>query len=218
MRESSEEGKKKKRELDKKYRENNKESLKLRKHDYYERNKDNIKIKGHERYIKNRESILEQCKKYRNEHKKERQQYLARNKGRISAQHTKRQKERKKEDPVFAFKVRVRNSFLTAFKRKNHLKESTTKKLLGCEIQDAWSHLLKTYEINYGHPWDGEPYQIDHIIPLSTANTKEDVAKLCHYTNLQMLTPKDNRTKSDRTDWKSKYQLDLLGRVTSFYG
>lgn len=206
IRESSEDGKKKKSESNKKYREKNKESLKLHKHDYYERNKDKIKIKNHRRYIKNREKVLEQCKEYRKAHKAERQQYLAKNKSRILAQCAKRQRERKKEDPVFAFKVRVRNLFLMAFKKNNHIKNSTTKKLLGCEIQEAWRHLLKTYEINYGRPWDGEPYHIDHIVPLSIAKTKEDVVKLCHYTNLQMLTPEDNRIKSDRTDWESAYQ------------
>ena len=41
-------------------------------------------------------------------------------------------------------------------------------------------------EINYG--WD-----IDHIIPLSTAKTKEDLIKLNHYTNLQPLCSKINR-------------------------
>ena len=41
-------------------------------------------------------------------------------------------------------------------------------------------------EIKYG--WD-----IDHIIPLSSAETEEDVIKLNHYTNLQPLCSKLNR-------------------------
>lgn len=41
-------------------------------------------------------------------------------------------------------------------------------------------------ELNYG--WD-----IDHIIPLSSARTEEDVIRLNHYTNLQPLCSKMNR-------------------------
>ena len=41
-------------------------------------------------------------------------------------------------------------------------------------------------ELNYG--WD-----IDHIIPLDTAKTEEDVIRLNHYSNLQPLCSKINR-------------------------
>lgn len=44
----------------------------------------------------------------------------------------------------------------------------------------------KKNEFNYG--WD-----IDHKIPLSTANTIEEIIKLNHYTNLKPLCSKINR-------------------------
>jgi hypothetical protein len=44
---------------------------------------------------------------------------------------------------------------------------------------------------NYG--FDG--WHIDHIVPLATAKTEEQVAKLNHYTNLQPLWAKDNMSK-----------------------
>ena len=57
-------------------------------------------------------------------------------------------------------------------------------------------HLYKTFFANYGYEYDGkEDVHIDHIVPLATANTEEEVIKLCHYTNLQLLKAKDNLEK-----------------------
>ena len=40
----------------------------------------------------------------------------------------------------------------------------------------------------YPNGWD-----VDHIIPLSSAKTEEDLIRLLHYTNLQPLNSKYNR-------------------------
>ena len=41
-------------------------------------------------------------------------------------------------------------------------------------------------------------WHIDHIIPLSSSKTEEDVFKLCHYTNLQPLWVNENLQKSNK--------------------
>ena len=45
---------------------------------------------------------------------------------------------------------------------------------------------------------DEEPLHIDHIIPLSSAKTEDELYKLCHYTNLQPLWAKDNMKKGKK--------------------
>ena len=56
---------------------------------------------------------------------------------------------------------------------------------------------------NYGNPKDGiyapnKTWDIDHIIPTSSAITEEDLLKLNHFTNLQPLCSYFNRfIKSD---------------------
>lgn len=49
--------------------------------------------------------------------------------------------------------------------------------------------------------WDNRGlygWHIDHIIPLSSAKTEEEVYKLCHYTNLQPLWAKENLSKGNK--------------------
>ena len=59
------------------------------------------------------------------------------------------------------------------------------------------NHLEKQFE-----PWmtwenHGE-WHIDHIIPLSSANTKEEMIPLFNYKNLQPLLAEDNIRKGDK--------------------
>ena len=50
-----------------------------------------------------------------------------------------------------------------------------------------------------GMSWDNRSeWHIDHIIPLSSAKTDEEIYKLCHYTNLQPLWAEDNLKKSNK--------------------
>lgn len=54
------------------------------------------------------------------------------------------------------------------------------------------------YNGEFGYGWD-----IDHIVPLSTAATEEDLIRLNHYTNLQPLCSKVNRDiKRDRQSYE----------------
>jgi hypothetical protein len=41
-------------------------------------------------------------------------------------------------------------------------------------------------------------WHIDHIIPLASAKTEEEMIKLCHYTNLQPLWAIENMSKGSK--------------------
>ena len=65
----------------------------------------------------------------------------------------------------------------------------------------SWNNKgLYNGEFNFG--WD-----IDHIIPLSSGKTEEDIIKLNHYTNLQPLCSRINRDiKKDIVDYQNQLQ------------
>jgi hypothetical protein len=140
-------------------------------------------------YDENIDKISEYRKKYRDENKEKSNEY--------SNQY---QKDRKKFDPLFKLKVNIRTAILKVFKQKGYTKKTKTNNILGCSFIEfklylegkfeswmSWDkHGLYNGELNYG--WD-----MDHIVPISSATTEEEVIKLNHYTNFQPLCSKINR-------------------------
>ena len=87
----------------------------------------------------------------------------------------------------------LRNRTRQAFKAKKWNKNGT-EKMLGCDWETAHKHL--EIQFTKGMNWENQgEWHIDHIIPLVSANTKEELIKLCHYTNLQPLWAEDNLKK-----------------------
>jgi len=84
------------------------------------------------------------------------------------------------------------------FKSKNIKKKNNTFDIIGCTPEFLKEHLEKQF--SDGMSWElmGKYIHIDHIIPLSSAKTEEEMYKLCHYTNLQPLWSEDNLKKSDK--------------------
>jgi hypothetical protein len=47
--------------------------------------------------------------------------------------------------------------------------------------------------------WDNQgQWHIDHIIPLASAKSEEELYKLCHFTNLQPMWAVDNIKKGSK--------------------
>ena len=161
-----------------------------------------------------RESNPDKVKTYNKDHYIEQVKWRKNNIERVHIanrkwDHKNREKESKRKkvyfskryhsDSFFKYKLNCRNIVHQAVYRGKPYKTKTRMFiLLGCSFENLWEHLLSTWKNRYGVEYMGEEFNIDHIIPLATAETKEDIAKLCHYTNLQMLTPEDNRAKADK--------------------
>lgn len=145
--------------------------------EYQRKNKDRINSKRREKRLKSGESVREYFRKY----------HVI----------------RKSQDPLYHFSKNVRRLVQHAFNGFAG-KRSKTKTILGVNSWDFfYNYLLETFKENYGRNLDFEKdcFHIDHKIPISSAKSFEDVVRLNHYTNLQLLLAKDNMAKSNQLDW-----------------
>lgn len=143
------------------------------------------KLKNQQKYINNREEKIEYQINYYNLNKEKRIQYQI-----------KYQKEKYKNNSLYRLSVNLRSRIYLVFKNKNYIKNKT-KLLLGADLKTIKNHLESTFDKNMSWSNYGD-WHIDHIIPLSIAVNKEEMIKLCHYTNLQALWAKDNLQKSNK--------------------
>ena len=134
---------------------------------------------------KNKDKVYQYTKNWTDKNREKRREYL-------------KNYDRKKrsENTVFKLKCYVRNRIRSFFKLNDITKGNKTFDIIGCTPLELKSHLenLFTPEMtweNYGK----FGWHIDHIIPLESAKTEEEMFKLCHYTNLQPLWWLENLTK-----------------------
>jgi len=159
-----------KREISKKYSDSHKESEKIKRDGWYEKNPD---------YNKNYYKLnKEKQRNYKREYTKN----------------------RRKNDLLFKLKDSVGHLIRSSLKRNNFIKKSKANEILGCSISDFKLHLEFKFETwmnweNYGK-YNGQlnyGWDIDHIIPVSSAKNEKEIMELNHFTNLQPLDSKINR-------------------------
>ena len=82
-------------------------------------------------------------------------------------------------------------------KNKGWRKNGRTEQLVGADCETVKKHIESLFK--NGMTWENHgKWHIDHIIPLASAKTEEEVIRLFHYTNLQPLWAKENLSKSDK--------------------
>ena len=145
---------------------------------YYIKNKEKRK----EYEIKNKEKIKSRTKKYRINNKEKYNEY---------------HRNRKLNNPIHKLSHDVRRRLGKYLKTTSITKNKKTFDIIGCSPPELKEHLEKQFVD--GMSWDNRnEWHIDHIIPLSSANTEEEIYKLAHYSNLQPLWAEDNLKKGDR--------------------
>jgi hypothetical protein len=151
---------------------------------YRKNNQDKIKLSNKEWREKNENYLKKRMKLWRDNNKNHIKIY-----------------KKNKYNNNFLYKLteNVRCRIKTFLKIKNLTKKNKTFDVVGCSPQ-----FLKEYLENKfidGMTWENYGFyswHIDHIIPLSSAKTEEEIYKLCHYSNLQPLWDKENLSKGSK--------------------
>ncbi len=153
--------------------------------EYLEANKEKIRLQKKLNYEANREKILQRQNEYNKSNKEKIREY---------------QRNKYNNDILYRLKKNMRNQIGNSIRNGGFKKLTHTEQILGCTYEEFKLYLESLFkpwmnwenrglyngEENYG--WD-----IDHIIPLSTATCEADIIRLNHYSNLQPLCSHINR-------------------------
>jgi len=152
---------------------------------YRDKNKEKIKKANNKYYIKNKKEIAIKSKKYWSNPANK----LKNNERSLNYYHN-----TIKNNDILYLKSILRGRTFKAFRSSKWDKNNATVKMLGCNFKTAHKHIERQF--TKGMSWDNQgEWHIDHIVPLSSAKTEEQLIKLCHYRNLQPLWAYDNISK-----------------------
>ena len=167
---------------------------------YDQKNIEKGREKSRKYYQKNKENESEKYRKY-----------YQKNKEKILKRNLKRKMDRYYSDHTYRCTCAIKSLIRKSITTNGYSKDSRTFEVLGCTYEEFKEHIESNWEgwmswDNYGL-YNGEEkygWDLDHIVPVSSAQCEEDVYKLNHYSNIQPLCSYVNRNvKRDIIDWKS---------------
>lgn len=152
---------------------------------------------------RNKEKVLSSYSRYRENNKEKmkiaRSEYKIKNKEKISKYRTFYSDKRRKESNLVRLSENIRRRINIFLSLNKITKKNKTFDVVGCSPDFLKQYLESKF--TEGMSWDNYGYygwHIDHIIPLCTAKTEDEVLNLCHYSNLQPLWGHDNFKKGGK--------------------
>ena len=109
-------------------------------------------------------------------------------------------------------KTNLRSRLNIALKKNHNIKDKSALSVIGCDIDTLINHLEKQF--TKGMNWENNTtngWHVDHIIPLSSAETKEGIEFLFHYTNLQPLWSERNFIKGGKIPLVTNLYFKSIG-------
>jgi hypothetical protein len=202
--------------ISKKYSEENRDLISIRRSKkYYENHEENL-LKDRERIKNEREKRLvmskryyennqEKVKEYQKKHYelnkekyiKKAREWEINNREKKNKMTNERNKIRKQEDILFRLKTKLKTDIYISLKRRK--KSKTLEQIIGLCLDDYKKYIENQFEdwMTWEN-WGLYTWHIDHIIPLSSAKTEEEVYLLWHYSNLRPLSASENLKKGKK--------------------
>lgn len=156
------------------------------------------KKREYERKNKERTRILKKIYREKNKEqiKLKKSLYLKNNRDKANEKY----RNRMENDHKFALKERIRSLIRQSLKKYSFKKNNKTSELLGCSIDHFKIHIEKQFKKDM--TWENRHlWHIDHIIPLASAKTEDEIIKLNHYLNLRPLWANENLVKGDKMEF-----------------
>jgi hypothetical protein len=108
-----------------------------------------------------------------------------------------KRKLRLKNNHLHRLKSNIRNLIRNSVISTGYSKKTKTFVYLDCSFEEFRIHLEKQFK--YGMNWENYgKWHLDHIYPVSLAESEEEIIKLNHYTNFQPLWALDNILKRNK--------------------
>lgn len=108
---------------------------------------------------------------------------------------------RKLLDPKYRARVCMSDICRRVKRLKSNTPNLRSTELLGCSRDEFMSYIESKFAP--GMSWSNHGkygWHFDHIIPIRTGNSAEELLRLCHYTNIQPLWASDNLSKAGRAE------------------
>lgn len=179
------------------FRKQNNEEFRRSRREYYKNNKESFLKKQRECILKNYDSYIEKRRLNREKNKEKINQ---------------RKRIRLLNKPLERLASSLRRRLRT--KLRNQKAGALAHEYLGCTIGELKSYIESLFL--EGMNWENygsKGWHLDHIKPMCMFDLtkKEDLAIVCHYSNLRPLWAKDNLTRPKKGK-KLEKELELLGK------
>ena len=170
-----------------KYKSINSEKYKEYNSSYREKHKDELNEYSKNWRVKNEEKMKNQRKLYYQENKEE-----------VIRKNYEYCKYKTSTDSFYKLRRGIRSLILISFKNQFTTKSKKTIEILGCSFEEFKLHLESQFDDKMNWKNQGTYWHMDHIIPISSAQTEEEVYRLNHYKNFQPLYWLDNLKKGSK--------------------
>ena len=182
------------------------EKERIKQREYRKKNADKVRANRLRWMEENKEALKAKKKAWRDANPDKVREMNKRNHAKRKDKANEYQNTKYKNNPIFRLRKNLANTINKVLARNGYSKTANTQEIIGCSFEEFKQHLEAQFEpwMNWDNKglYNGTPeygWDIDHIIPLKTAESEDDIIRLNHYTNLRPLCSYINRVVKKAT-------------------